>query len=130
MSIKVMIIDGEARLAEPATRSDWCSARPVGETVAVDAATRRALREAWLADALLEHASIASFSRFTLELMALGAPPSLVAASLAAGDDEIRHARACFSLSAASMPFSFCSATRSARSPAGKISARCRQNIR
>ncbi len=37
-------------------------------------ATRAALAEAWLRDALLEHASVASFARFSLELMAVGAP--------------------------------------------------------
>jgi hypothetical protein len=44
-----------------------------------------------------EHASIASFARFTLQLLALGAPPALVQASIAAGDDERRHAELGFS---------------------------------
>lgn len=41
---------------------------------------------------------MASFARFTLQLLTLGAPPELVAASLRAADDEIRHARTCFRL--------------------------------
>jgi hypothetical protein len=56
--------------------------------------------EKWLADALAEHASIASFARATLELMALGAPTSLIADTQRAGADEIRHAEACFALAA------------------------------
>src|SRR5262249_44092108 len=38
---------------------------------------RAALASAYAGDALLEHASIASFARFSLELLAVGAPPSL-----------------------------------------------------
>ncbi len=53
---------------------------------------------AWLEDALEEHASIAAFSRATLELMALGAPAELLAEYQRASLDEIEHARACFAL--------------------------------
>ena len=42
-------------------------------------ALRRRLAELWSQDALLEHASIASFSRFALQLLAVAAPPALVA---------------------------------------------------
>lgn len=52
----------------------------------------------WLEDARMEHASIASFSRFTLDLLALGAPPDLVHASGEAMLDEVRHAKLCFAL--------------------------------
>lgn len=45
------------------------------------AAARVCLRHAWLADASAEHASVASFARFALELMAVGAPGGLVACS-------------------------------------------------
>jgi hypothetical protein len=56
---------------------------------------------AWLADALSEHASIASFARATLELMALGAPLDLVAEHQRAALDEVRHAQRCFELARA-----------------------------
>lgn len=46
----------------------------------------------------MEHASVAAFARFTLELLALGAPAELLAATQSAMADEIRHARSCFSL--------------------------------
>jgi len=59
---------------------------------------RAALARAWEADGLLEHASIAAFSRFALELLAVGAPPDLIAAASQAAIDEVRHARLCFAL--------------------------------
>ena len=48
--------------------------------------------------AALEHASVASFARFTLELLALGAPPDLLAAAQQAGLDEVEHARLAYAL--------------------------------
>ena len=54
--------------------------------------------ERWLSDARAEHASIASFARTILELMAVGAPLDLLEASQRALADEIRHARACLEL--------------------------------
>jgi len=54
--------------------------------------------ERWLRDARAEHASIASFARAILELMAVGAPLDLLEASQQALADEIRHARACLDL--------------------------------
>lgn len=61
-------------------------------------ALRERIAQGWLDDALAEHASVASFARTTLELMAVGAPPSLLAATQRAALDEIEHARLCFSL--------------------------------
>ena len=60
--------------------------------------TRALLADAWLGDALAEHASIASFARATLELMAVGAPAALVASCQRAALDEVRHAEHCFDL--------------------------------
>jgi hypothetical protein len=59
---------------------------------------RRALGERWLRDARMEHASVASFARAALELMAVGAPPELVADCHRAALDEVRHAQACFTV--------------------------------
>jgi hypothetical protein len=53
---------------------------------------------AWAQDAVMEHASIASFARFTLELLAVGAPPKLLLASQQAGRDEVQHALKCFTI--------------------------------
>jgi hypothetical protein len=90
------MVEGTARQAVPARRPDWAELAPSDTTVAP--AVARALRDAWLSDALLEHASIASFSRFALHLLALGAPPDLVAATHRAALDEVAHAEACFAL--------------------------------
>jgi hypothetical protein len=59
---------------------------------------RSTLAELYTLDALFEHASVASFARVSLELMALGAPADLVAAAHQAALDEIEHARVCFAL--------------------------------
>ncbi len=58
------------------------------------------LAEAWLRDAMEEHASVAAFARFSLGLLAQGAPPELVSASQRASLDEIKHARDCLMLAA------------------------------
>lgn len=63
---------------------------------APSATVRRRAAAAWAEIAQLEHASVASFARFTLQLMAVGAPPQLVSAALQAGLDEVAHARAAF----------------------------------
>jgi hypothetical protein len=52
-------------------------------------------------EGLSEHASVAAFTRFTIQLLALGAPSALIQASIRAGRDEVRHARACFALASA-----------------------------
>jgi hypothetical protein len=64
----------------------------------VNAALRARAAADWAQVAQLEHASVASFARFTLQLLAVGAPPQLVEASLRAGLDEVAHARATFRL--------------------------------
>lgn len=55
----------------------------------------------WLADARMEHASVASFGRVALELMALGAPAKLVEATHRAALDEIEHAKVCMAVARA-----------------------------
>jgi hypothetical protein len=99
------IVAGEARQARKANRKDWgkdarrATSLAVVDPVAVlPAVTRARLSDAWLADALAEHASIASFARFTLDLLAVGAPPDLIVESQRASIDEVDHARLCFSL--------------------------------
>jgi len=62
---------------------------------------RALLAAAWTRDALFEHASVASFGRFALELLAAGAPAELVEEAHRAALDEARHARLCFSLASA-----------------------------
>lgn len=59
---------------------------------------REKLLEHWTRIGLMEHASIAAFARFTLELLALGAPASLIEASNQALVDETRHAQIAFGI--------------------------------
>ena len=65
---------------------------------ALTSAERSLLAERWLHAALAEHASVGSFSRFSLHLMAVGAPPDLLADAHHAAMDEIRHAQLCFEI--------------------------------
>lgn len=81
----------------------WCDptlAEDRPDPLASSPALRARVAAAWLDDARAEHASVAAFARATLELMAVGAPPSLLAQAQQAGLDEIEHARACFGLAA------------------------------
>lgn len=98
-------VDGQWRSAPAETRADW-----LGESADLVAALdlsglpsdlRQRLARYWLEAARMEHASVASFARLTLELMAVGAPPELLARAQQAGLDEVRHAGVCFGIAAA-----------------------------
>ncbi len=86
-----------ALVARATARNDW---QHEGEGIVdrLDPAEREALAEAFTRDGLFEHASVASFSRFALELMAVAAPPELVRDAHLAALDEIEHARLLFAL--------------------------------
>ena len=95
-----LLIDGRARTAPVAARDDWAGeVRP--ELAYLDAGGRAALAQHWLEVAALEHASVASFARFTLELLALGAPAAPVADAQRAALDEVEHARLAYGLASA-----------------------------
>jgi hypothetical protein len=66
-----------------------------------DVPTRRALAAQWRENGRTEHASVAAFARLTLDLIALGAPPDLIADANRDALDEIRHAELCFGLARA-----------------------------
>jgi hypothetical protein len=66
--------------------------------VALPEDVRAALAEHWSEVGLLEHASIASFSKFSLALLSVGAPPSLVEGAHRAAMDEVEHAKLAFRL--------------------------------
>lgn len=74
--------------------SGWSSGR---KPLAASAEARAFAAQAWLDDAAMEHASVASFGRVALELLSLGAPPELVEGAHLAALDEVRHAKACLS---------------------------------
>jgi len=83
----------ESELFQPCQPTELISAAD-----SLPAQLRRELAAEWSLAAQFEHASIASFGRFALELLALAAPPQLVAAAHQAALDEIRHAQWCFGL--------------------------------
>ena len=89
-----LLVDGAPRVARTTARSDWMA------SLDVDLGDFPEAARAWAEDGAVEHASIASFARLALELVALGAPPELVAAANAAALDEIEHAKICFALAA------------------------------
>lgn len=97
------LVEGRARVASRARgRSSWMeSALPAPDLAGLSPDERALLAAAWTRDGLLEHASIASFGRFALELLAVGAPADLVARAHEAALDEVRHARLAFALASA-----------------------------
>jgi len=90
-----------ARAGRARPSSRWADPRALPRTMDLPASEREALAEHWTRDALLEHASVASFARFALELLAHGAPSDLVESAHLAALDEVRHARLCFGLASA-----------------------------
>jgi hypothetical protein len=67
----------------------------------LNAATRRALGDGWARDGLFEHASVASFARFAMQLLAVGAPAELLRWTHLAAADEVHHAEMSFALASA-----------------------------
>jgi hypothetical protein len=63
-----------------------------------DAAACDALAEEWLTAARMEHSSVAAFAKLALDLLRFGAPADLVRRAHEAALDEIRHARASFTM--------------------------------
>jgi hypothetical protein len=94
-------VDGESVVAPVRGGSTWRIGDMQPHVDGIAAATRAALRDAWLAAAQMEHASIAAFSALSLRLIASGAPSDLLVRTHAAALDEIRHAELAFALASA-----------------------------
>lgn len=105
------LVDGQERLAPLTTSAAWASdtgapapavyQRPTASCTQLEPLTevqRQTLGKRWAELGLMEHASIAAFARFTLQLLHLGAPASLVEETHMAMADETQHARDCFAL--------------------------------
>lgn len=86
------------KLMAPETEpgSDWIQAAPTELGVPDEA--RGPLAAEWRDNGKKEHASVAAFAQLTLDLMAVGAPPDLVAAAQRDALDEVRHAASCFAI--------------------------------
>lgn len=99
------VIDGAPRSAPVAQRRDWTdadlAAALAGPSARLDPAARAAVARHYRAVAALEHASVASFARASLELLALGAPPDLLRDTHAAAIDEVRHASLAYAVATA-----------------------------
>lgn len=67
----------------------------------LDPSVRGPLAAQWRENGRTEHASVAAFARLTLDLLALGAPPHLVASAQEDALDEVRHTELCFQLARA-----------------------------
>jgi hypothetical protein len=94
------LVGGAARTAGVSARHDWNSSLiPCLDDL--DDEDRAALAVHYTDVALMEHASIAAFARFALELLALGAPPELLVDTHSAMADETVHARDAFALASA-----------------------------
>ena len=94
------LVHGRARSALPERRRDWIdTATP--DVDGLSPAARDRLAAHYTEIALMEHASVAAFARFALELLAMGAPADLLTLAGEAMQDEARHARVCFGLASA-----------------------------
>jgi hypothetical protein len=94
------LVDDEARTAEVIARRDWLEHGIAVHHVADDGLRAR-LAAAWQHTARMEHASIAAFARFSLQLLSLGAPADLLERTHRAMADETRHARLAFAVASA-----------------------------
>lgn len=98
ISGRPLMVEGAPRTAPGARRDDWRAAGVQPSLADLDPGLRAALAAHWGEIAAMEHASVGSFARFTLELLALGAPPALLADAQRAAADEVEHARLAYGL--------------------------------
>lgn len=96
------LVQGDERVAPLSRRPDWLSELSLSRDVAaLPNDLRERAAQAWARVGQMEHASVAAFARFALQLLQLGAPPSLVELTTQAMADETRHARLAFALASA-----------------------------
>lgn len=92
-----LMCDGIAQVATIEIGSTWIEG-PSSESLDLTIEQRQTLATFWLRTAQLEHASVASFHQFGLDLMRFGASPDLLMRTNKAAMDEISHAKAAFSI--------------------------------
>src|SRR6478736_6325009 len=95
------LIAERARLAAVEMRTDWLDAKLTPDPSGLTPLERAQLAAHWARLGQMEHASIAAFARFNLQLLSLGAPSNLVEACNRALADETAHTRTCFALASA-----------------------------
>ncbi|WP_437599742.1 ferritin-like domain-containing protein [Sorangium sp. So ce590] len=92
-----LVVDGRPRAARGAPRDDWRAPAEL-DVASLSPEVRERAAAHYSAVAALEHASIASFARFSLQLLALGAPAALVGEAHRAALDEVEHARLAYGI--------------------------------
>jgi len=95
------VVDDAPRFSAVEPRADWLDATLVPELSGLMPVERAQLAAHWARLGQMEHASIAAFARFQLQLLSLGAASELVEACNRALADETAHARTCFALASA-----------------------------
>ena len=92
-----LMCDGIAQVATIGIGTNWIDG-PSPELFHLTIEQRQILATFWLRTAQLEHASVASFHQFGLDLMRFGASPDLLMRTSKAAMDEILHAKAAFAI--------------------------------
>ena len=100
-----LMFEGEAQLAQLTPGRDWSHNQPSARTRTLTLKERKVVGQYWLRTARLEHASVASFQQFSLDLLRFGAPPELLKRANKAALDEIEHAQAAFALAESYLTF-------------------------
>jgi hypothetical protein len=96
------LVEAAARVAPALDSSAWIPGEAAKPRVDQLTTTERGtLAEHWTKMGQMEHASIAAFARFSLQLLALGAPSDLVEACTQALADETAHTKLCFGIASA-----------------------------
>jgi len=92
-----LTVDGEPKFARITKDDSWCiSIPPLHHDLTIN--QRREAASSWLSVGLNEHAAVASFARFSMQLLSLGAPPDLLLDTINGMADEVAHTRLAFSL--------------------------------
>jgi hypothetical protein len=96
------LVANAARLAPVTNDETWTEGAAITPQLDhLTASERVALTAHWTKLGRMEHASIAAFARFGLQLLALGAPPDLLEDCTRALADETAHTKLCFALASA-----------------------------
>jgi hypothetical protein len=95
------LVDAAARVAPVVSCGDWNVSAEAPCVEHLTGREREALAGHWSRLGQLEHASIAAFARFSLQLLSLGAPSDLVEQCTRALADETAHTKLCFRLASA-----------------------------
>ena len=85
--------EGDCQVAPLSAEAGWVETIPELTCAHLSESDQERVISYWAEVCQLEHSSVASFARFTMEMMAIGAPADLLLAVQEAAADEVRHAR-------------------------------------